>query len=125
MPTSDSYHDYLISRLKDRDYATVYLETHLELEEEEKPDRELLTLALSHVANALGEENMTPEKVKLQIKEIDTLFSPGGSEPIHKFGNWLNALGLKLPDSKLRQIKHFQMKPSHTGSQTRRKFSKF
>lgn len=121
MPTSDSYHDYLISRLKDRNYATVYVKTHLETAEKEKPDRELLKFALSHVANALGEENMTPEQVKLHIKKIDTLLSQGGSEPIHKFGNWLNTLGLKLPDSKLRQIKHFQMKPSQTGSQTRRK----
>ncbi|MBE9199372.1 MULTISPECIES: transcriptional regulator [unclassified Nodularia (in: cyanobacteria)] len=122
MPTSDSYHDYLISRLKDRDYATVYLETHLELAEEEKPDPELLKLALSDVAKALGEPNMTPEQLKLYIKKIDTLLSQPESQPINNFSDWLNTLGLKLPDSKLRQIKHFQMKPSQTGSQTRRKY---
>ncbi|HYW21566.1 MAG TPA: transcriptional regulator [Nodularia sp. (in: cyanobacteria)] len=96
MPTSDSYHDYLISRLKDPNYAAVYLETHLELEKEEKPDPELLKLALSHIAEALGEPSMTPEQLKLHIKKIDELLSQRGSEAIYNLGIWLNSLGLKL-----------------------------
>ncbi|TVP62988.1 MAG: transcriptional regulator [Nodularia sp. (in: Bacteria)] len=96
MPTSDSYHEYLISRLKDPNYAAVYLETHLELADGEQPEPELLKLALSHIAEALGEKNMTPEEVSLHIKKIDALLSQSGSEEIYNLGNWLNTLGLKL-----------------------------
>ena len=96
MPTSDSYHDYLISHLKDPSYASVYLETHFELEEDEDPDPELLRLALSHVAEALGEQNMPSEQAKLHLEKLDELLSQGGSEVIYSLINWLNALGLKL-----------------------------
>ncbi|MBW4470951.1 MAG: hypothetical protein KME45_11195 [Stenomitos rutilans HA7619-LM2] len=51
-PTSDSYHDYLVSRLKAQSYAALYLETHFE--EEETPDPGLLKLALSNVSEALS-----------------------------------------------------------------------
>ena len=48
---SDSYQDYLISRLQDPHYAAIYLETHLE---EEILEPELLKLALQNVLQALG-----------------------------------------------------------------------
>ena len=96
MPTSDSYYDDLILRLKDTSYASLYLETHFELEEGEEPEPELLKLALSHVAEALGEQNMTPEQAKLHREKLDELLSKIGSEAIYNLGTWLNALGLKL-----------------------------
>ena len=107
MPTSDSYHDFLISRLKDRSYAAVYLETHFE-EDGEEPSPELLRLALSNVAEALAEQNMTPEQVKLHYKKLDELFAQHGSDVIYSLANWLNELGLKLTvsvceDSKFQQ----------------------
>lgn len=37
-PTSDSYQDYLISRLKDPTYAALYLETHVEEDEDNEPE---------------------------------------------------------------------------------------
>jgi DNA-binding phage protein len=96
MPTSDSYFDDLILRLKDPSYAAVYLETHFELEEDEEPDPKLIRLALSNVAEALGEQKMTPEQAKLHLEKLDELLSKRGSEAIYNLGNWLNALGLKL-----------------------------
>ncbi|HAG82036.1 MAG TPA: hypothetical protein DCL61_12925 [Cyanobacteria bacterium UBA12227] len=42
MPKSLPYHDFLISHLKDPNYAAVYLETHFELDEGEEPEPELL-----------------------------------------------------------------------------------
>jgi len=96
MPTSDSYRDDLILRLKDPNYAAVYLETHLEVEEKEEPDPKLLRLALSHVAEALGEQSMTPEQAKLHLEKLDELLSEHGSEAIYHLVNWLNALELKL-----------------------------
>lgn len=96
MPKSFPYHDFLISRLKDPTYAARYLETHFELEDGEDPDPELIRLALSHVAEALGEPQMTPEQAKLHREKLDELLSQRGSEAIYNLGQWLNALGLKL-----------------------------
>ncbi|RAM53451.1 MAG: transcriptional regulator [Hapalosiphonaceae cyanobacterium JJU2] len=97
MPTSDSYFDDLISRLKDPSYAALYLETHLELEEDEELEPKLIKLALSNVAEALGEQNgMTPEQVKQHQEKLDALLSQPGSEAIYHLGEWLNNLGLKL-----------------------------
>lgn len=96
MPKSLPYHDFLISHLKDPSYAALYLETHFELEENEELEPELLRLALSNVAEALAEQNMTPEQAKQHLKKLDELLTKQGSEVIYKLGNWLNALGLKL-----------------------------
>ena len=96
MPKSLPYHEFLISHLKDASYAAVYLETHFELEEGEEPDSKLLKLALSNVAEALGEENMTPEQGKFHREKLEELLSQGGCEAIYNLGTWLNAFGLKL-----------------------------
>ncbi|KYC39819.1 transcriptional regulator [Scytonema hofmannii PCC 7110] len=96
MPTSDSYFADLILRLKDPNYAALYLDTHMESEEGEAFDTRLIQLALTHVANALGEEHMTPEQAKKHIEKLDKLLLEPGSEAIYNLGNWLNALGLKL-----------------------------
>jgi DNA-binding phage protein len=93
MQTSDSYHDYLISCLKDPSYAAVYLETHLE---EKEPEPELFRLGLSNVAEALGELNMSSEQAKLHREKLDKFLSDGGIEAIYNLVDWLNALGLKL-----------------------------
>jgi DNA-binding phage protein len=95
MPKSLPYHDFLISHLQDSSYAAAYLETHLE-EDSEGMEPELIKLALSHVAEALGEQNMTPEQAKLHRKKLDELLSQQGSKAIYNLGIWLNALGLKL-----------------------------
>jgi DNA-binding phage protein len=96
MPTSDSYYDDLILRLKDKSYAALYLETHLELEEGEKADSELLKLALSHVSQALANETMTPEQANLHQKKLDEIFSQPLEQAIYSLAGWLNVLGLKL-----------------------------
>lgn len=61
-PTSDSYSDYLVSRLKDPSYAALYLETHFE--EEEDPDPKLLKLALTDVLEALSRSKLSPEQTE-------------------------------------------------------------
>ena len=85
MPTSDSYHDYLISRLKDPIHAAGYIEAILE---EEDPEAELLKHALQDVAEALGE--------KQHLEKLDQILSVAGSAEIYQLGLWLNELGLKL-----------------------------
>ncbi|KYC39816.1 transcriptional regulator [Scytonema hofmannii PCC 7110] len=96
MSKSLPYHDFLISNLKDPNYAALYIETHMELEEGEELDPRLLRLALSNVAEALGEQHMTLEQAKLHLEKLDELLSQPGVEAIYNLGNWLNALGLKL-----------------------------
>ncbi|MEG4008668.1 transcriptional regulator [Microcoleus sp. Pol11C1] len=96
MPKSLPYHDFLMARLKDPSYAAIYLETHFELDEGEEPDEALLRLALSNVAEALGQPKMTPEEYELHLKRLEELLSLQGSDAIYNLGTWLKALGLKL-----------------------------
>jgi DNA-binding phage protein len=94
MATSDSYYNYLIESLrKEPELAAAYITATLE---EEDPEPELLKMALSNVAEALGEQSMTPEQAKVHLEKLDELLSKIGSEAIYNLGTWLNALGLKL-----------------------------
>lgn len=92
--TSDSYHNYLVSRLKDPTYAALYLETHFE--EEETPDPALLKLALSNVLETLSRAILSPEQTETQSRKLDQLLSQQGSDVIYGLAQWLNELGLKL-----------------------------
>lgn len=94
IPTSDSYHNYLIESLKKKpELAAAYVTATFE---EKDPEPELLKMALSHVAQAIAEQNMTPEQAKQHLQKLDELLSQQGSDAIYNLGNWLNALGLKL-----------------------------
>ena len=92
--TSDSYHDYLVSRLTDPSYAALYLETHFE--EEDDPDPGLLKLAFTDVLEALSQSNLSPEQAELHAQKLDKLLSQQGSDVIYGLAQWLNELGLKL-----------------------------
>lgn len=93
-PTSKSYHDYLISRLKEPSYAALYLETHLEEDEDFEP--ELLRLALGNISQALSSLKMSPEQAELHRQELDKILSQEGGDVIYGLAVWLNKLGLKL-----------------------------
>jgi DNA-binding phage protein len=95
MPTSDSYHDYLIESLrKEPELAAAFITATLE---EDDPEPELLQMALSNVAEALGEQNkMTPEQAKYHQEKLNEILSQRGNEAIYDLVNWLDALGLKL-----------------------------
>jgi DNA-binding phage protein len=93
VPTSDSYQDYLISRLKDPVYAALYLETHME-EEDNEP--ELLGLALDNVFQALSSSKMSFEQAELHRQKLDEILSQPGSVAIYGLASWLNELGLRL-----------------------------
>lgn len=106
-PTSDSYHDYLVSYLTDPSYAALYLETHFEEEEDQDPD--LLKLALSDVLEALSRSNRSPEQTKLHTQKLDKLLFQQGSDVIYGLSQQLNELGLKLTVAVADQ-EHEQMK---------------
>lgn len=91
--THKSYQAYLISKLKNPNYAATYLETHLE---ELTPEPELLRLALLNVFEALSELHMIDEQAELHRQQLDNLLSESGYEGIFNLARWLNDLGLKL-----------------------------
>jgi DNA-binding phage protein len=93
MAKSLPYQEFLISHLKEPSYAAGYIEA---LFAEKNPEPELIRLVLLNVAEALSEQNMTPEQAKLHLKKLDELLSQCGSEAIYNLGTWLNSLGLKL-----------------------------
>ncbi|WP_414552991.1 DNA-binding protein [Anabaena sp. CCY 0017] len=87
------YQDCLISHLKDKNRAAGYIEAVFE---EQKPEPELLKLALSNVAEALSEKHLTPEQGKLHRDKLDEILLLSGIELIANLADWLNVLGLKL-----------------------------
>ncbi len=91
-PTSISYQDYLISRLKDPTYAALYLETHMD--EDNEP--ELLPLAFDHVLEALEPSKLSLAPAELQRQKLDEILAQPGSLAIYGLAHWLNELGLKL-----------------------------
>jgi DNA-binding phage protein len=88
---SDDYHPYHIDRLKDPEYAAVYLEVHLEDHEPLDIETNLLKLALSDVAEALA-----PEQLATHTEILETILQKQGAEVIYGLVDWLKALGLKL-----------------------------
>ena len=82
---SVSYHQSLISRLKNPEYSAMYIESILE---EKDPEPELLKTALADVAEALGEKH--------HLEKLDRILSVEGSAEIYQLGLWLEELGLKL-----------------------------
>lgn len=93
-PTSISYQDYLISRLKDPAYAALYLETHMEEDEDNEPG--LLRQAFDNVLQALGTSRMSPEQAEMQRQKLNDILSQPGTQAIYDLAVWLNELGLKL-----------------------------
>jgi hypothetical protein len=60
MPTSKSYHEFLIDSLQDSQEAASYISAFFE---EQDPESELLKLVLNHVLEALTKSNTSPETV--------------------------------------------------------------
>jgi hypothetical protein len=88
---SDAYHPYHIERLKDPEYAAVYLEVHLEEHESLDIETNLLKLAFSNVAEALA-----PEQLATHTETIEIILQKQGAEAIYGLADWLKELGLKL-----------------------------
>lgn len=93
VPTSDSYHDYLILRLRDPEEAAAYIEAILE---EPEPEPELLRSALQDVLEALGQTGFSVEQKQVYQQQLEQILSSTGSTAISELANWLHRLGLKL-----------------------------
>ena len=92
---SRSYHDYLISSLKDIEEATAYLETFLELDEE-GCEPEILRSALKDIIDARILANNLSEIAKERYEKLDKLLSENAGNEIYTLIEFLDALGYRI-----------------------------
>jgi DNA-binding phage protein len=90
---SDSYQDYLISRLQNAEEAAAYIEAILE---EEDPEPTLLKSALLDVVEAFSNTTLSSEHAESQRKKLDDILAQPGSQAIYGLASWLSEMGLQL-----------------------------
>ena len=95
MPTSRSYHDYLISSLKDPERAAGNIEVALELEEKD-PQPDLLRLTLKDVVEARVQMNNLSEEAKRTYEKLDKIIVETGGAEIYGLVELLDALGFRI-----------------------------
>ncbi|MBF2004907.1 MAG: transcriptional regulator [Chlorogloeopsis fritschii C42_A2020_084] len=93
-PTSSSYHDYLISSLKDPEHAAAYIGVMLELEEGREP--ELLGSALKDIIEARLLSGNLSEEAKHHYEKLDKILSETGGNEIYTLIEFLDALGYRI-----------------------------
>jgi DNA-binding phage protein len=94
-PRSSSYHDYLISSLKDPEHAAAYIEVMLELEEEGR-EPELLRSALKDVVDAFLLSDNLSQEAKQHYEQLDKMLSETGGTEIYTLIEFLDALGYRI-----------------------------
>lgn len=94
-PTSKSYHDYLISSLKDSEHAAAYIEVMLELDEPEGEPKpvELLISALKDVMDARLLSDRLSEDAKRFYEKLDKILLETKGAEIYALVELLDALG--------------------------------
>ncbi|WP_193197503.1 DNA-binding protein [Nostoc sp. MG11] len=96
-PTSRSYHEYLISSLKDPQEAAAYIETFLELEEEKEPlPAELLRAALKDVVDARVQMNNLSEEAKQHYEKLEKVLLETKGAEIYGLVELLDVLGFRI-----------------------------
>lgn len=93
-PTSRSYREYLISSLTDSQEAAAYIETFLELEEDQEP--ELLRSALKEVVEARIQMNDFSQEAKLSYEKLDKILLEAKAAEIYSLIEFLDALGFRI-----------------------------
>jgi DNA-binding phage protein len=95
IPTSRSYHDYLISSLKDPERAAGNIEVALELEEKD-PQPDVLRLTLKDVIEAREQANNLSEDAKRSYEQLDKILLETGGTEIYGLVELLDALGFRI-----------------------------
>lgn len=91
------YHDTLIERLKDRDYAVAYL--NAAIEEDLKGDAEskkLFLNALRNVAEAQGTMSDLAKRARVRRESLYRMLSKNGNPELNSFAALLHAMGFSL-----------------------------
>ncbi|MDB9314122.1 hypothetical protein PN462_13505 [Spirulina sp. CS-785/01] len=96
LPTTESYRDYFLTALQERDRATGYLEELLDLEGEEPLDIELLKAGLQDILDSQQRNSTLSETAKQQFAILKQLLSESGGAEITALLRLLDALGLKV-----------------------------
>lgn len=93
MPTSDSYHDFLIESLKNWEEAAGYIEIVLE-EGGDQPV--LLRKAIRNVVEAWEKCDRLSESTKQLHEKLDKMLTESNATEIYTFVQLLNELGFQL-----------------------------
>lgn len=93
VPTSDSYHNYLIESLKDYEEAAGYIEVALE---EGRDEPYLLIKVLRNVIEARIKMKNLSESAKVNYEKIDQILAESGGIEIYTFVEILDDLGFEL-----------------------------
>ncbi len=96
-PGCIDYHDTLIFRLKDRDYAVMYL--NAALKESLKGDQEsqqLFLNALKNVAEAQGSMSALARRASLRRESLYRMLSKNGNPELSSLAAILHAMGFGL-----------------------------
>ncbi len=97
MPRSVEYHGMLIERLKNREYAVVYL--NAAMEEGRKGDAESQQLfldALRNVAEAQGTMTYLARRAHVRRESLYRMLSKKGNPELSSFVSILHAMGFSL-----------------------------
>jgi DNA-binding phage protein len=94
-PTSSSYRDYLISRLKDHEHAGAYMGVMLELDEDGY-DPKIFRSALEEVIEARKQTGDFSEAAQQNYEKLDKLLSETGGAEILTLIEFLDALGYRI-----------------------------
>ncbi|MFB2937373.1 transcriptional regulator [Aerosakkonemataceae cyanobacterium BLCC-F154] len=92
-PTSDSYHDYLIESLKNREEAAGYIEVVLE-EGGDQPV--LLRKAIRNVVEAWEKSDRLSESTKQLHEKLDRILTESNATEIYTFIELINSLGFQV-----------------------------
>ncbi|MDF5727323.1 MAG: transcriptional regulator [Rhizonema sp. PD38] len=95
MPTTTSYHNYLVSSLKDSQHAANYIAVALELEEQGR-EPELLRAMLKNVMEARILSNNVSIAAKQYYDKLDEILSETGGAEIYTLIEFLDALGYRI-----------------------------
>jgi probable addiction module antidote protein len=91
------YHDTLLERLKDHDYAVAYL--NAAIEESLKGDEEsqkLFLNALRNVAEAQGSMSNLAKRAHVRRESLYRMLSKEGNPELNTLNSLLNAMGFSL-----------------------------
>lgn len=94
-PTSRSYHEYLISSLKDPERAAGNIEVVLELAEKD-PQPDMLRLTLKDVVEARLQMNNFSAAAKQSYEKLDKMLLETGGAEIYSLVEFLDALGYRI-----------------------------
>ncbi|MCL1469969.1 transcriptional regulator [Argonema antarcticum] len=92
-PTSDSYHDYLIESLKNREEAAGYIEVVLE-EGGDQPI--LLRKAIRNVVESCAKSDRLSDSAKQLHEKFDRILTESNATEIYTFVELLNAIGFRV-----------------------------